>query len=95
MREALATMFLSFSGSSICEWLATHRKDTKGNCGSVRCLSASTLELSVRLMIVHDLMEWKYLRWRSKCASICLPDPKATIDVGDLSFTTLVESREP
>jgi len=44
--------------------------------------------------MVHDVIEGKDWRWRLRWASVCLPAPNATIDVGDLSRTIFVESRE-
>jgi hypothetical protein len=65
MSDALDTASLSLF--SFCSgWPAIHLNDTAGKRGSKCCLSMSTRELRVRLMTVHDLMEGKDLRWRSR-----------------------------
>jgi len=68
---------------------------TRGKRASRIVLSCASRGLRERLMTVHVRIEGKKYRWRSRCASICLPAPKATMECGWRHPTRLVERREP
>ena len=61
MIDALDTVALRLLSS-----LAIHWNPTPGKAGSIRSLSDSTRELSVRLTMVHDFIEGKDWRWRMR-----------------------------
>lgn len=96
-RSAALTSSLSADGEDAASGagLAMNWKETLGKRGSRNALSASALELRLRLTIVHEVIDGKNCRWRSRCDSICFPAPNATTDVGLRSPTIFVERREP
>ena len=68
---------------------------TSGNLELIFSYSDTARLLRVRLTIVHLAMDGKCRKWRSRCASICWPAPKDTIDSGRETESKVVERSEP